>query len=104
MFHFNVTALTVNNITRTLAGIDWRRICAILGLPHSKCDEIEEQFSSDEERVEAAVREWLLRDPLASWRRLIDRLYWCGLDRADSILHYAEELTGMYVIIIIYDS
>ena len=103
MFHFNATALTVNNITNTLAGVGagWRRIClGILGLPDSKFHEIEKQFSSDEERVEAAVREWLLRDPLASWRRLIDRLYWENeFDQADSILHYAEELTGMYVII-----
>ena len=106
MFHFNATALTVTNITNTLAGLDWWIICPnILDLPSSKCDEIEKQFSSDEERVEAAVREWLLRDPLASWRRLIDQLYVYGeFDRADSILHYAEELTGMYVIIIIYDS
>ena len=106
MFHFNATALTVTNITNTLAGLPWWTIGEnILGLLRSKCDEIKKQFSSDEERVEAAVREWLLRDPLASWRRLIDQLYWNDeFDRADSILHYAEELTGMYVIIIIYDS
>ena len=72
----------------------------ILILPSSKCDEIETQCPTNEERVAAAVREWLLRDPLASWRRIIDQLYIYGeLDRADSILHYAEELTGMYMII-----
>ena len=50
--------------------------------------------------MSAAVREWLLRDPLASWRRIIDQLYnWNKGDQADSILHYAEELTGMYMII-----
>ena len=51
----------------------------------------------------AAVRYWLLRDPLASWRRLIERLdYWADVigygrynDIADRIRHYAEELTGM---------
>ena len=87
-----------------MAGLDWKTIGHyILDLPYSKCDEIEKQFSSYKERVEAVVREWLLRDPLASWRRLIDRLYiWDEFDQADSILHYAEELTGMYVII--YDS
>ena len=47
------------------------------------------------------MREWLLRDPLASWRRLIDQLYWQDeAERADSNLHYAEELTGMYMIMI----
>ena len=70
-------------------------------LPNSKYSEITEQFSSDDDRVRAGVREWLLRDPLASWRRVIDMLYISGeAERADSILHYAEELTGMYMIMI----
>ena len=49
------------------------------------------------------MSEWLLRDPLASWRRIIDELYKMELLDAkyrtlgDSILHYAEELTGMYM-------
>ena len=47
------------------------------------------------------MREWLLRDPLASWRRLIHQLYDnYKAERADGILHYAEELTGMYMIMI----
>jgi hypothetical protein len=52
--------------------------------------------------VRAGVREWLLRDPLASWRRIINQIYWeyYEIERADSILHYAEELTGMYMIMI----
>ena len=59
------------------------------------------QFSSADDRVRAAVREWLLRDPLASWRRVIEQLYvYEEVERADSILHYAEELTGMYMIMI----
>jgi hypothetical protein len=42
------------------------------------------------------VREWLLRDPLASWRRIIDNLYIFQYyeTQGDSIVHYAEELTG----------
>ena len=75
----------------------------ILDLSGSKYNEIERQFSSDAERVSAGVREWLLQDPLASWRRLINQLYLEELkDRADSILHYAEELTGMYMIMILH--
>ena len=100
--HSNATALTVDNITSTLNGIGWETIgFYILNLPYSKYDEITKQFSSDDDRTRAAVREWLLRDPLASWRRLIDQLYfWGEAERADSILHYAEELTvtGMYMI------
>ena len=84
--------------------MDWRTIGEdILGLPESKCDEISSQCSTDEERAEAVVREWLLRDPLASWRRLINHLYYqYGMTKtkyqtlADSICHYAEELTGEY--------
>ena len=94
----NAAALTVSNITSTLdlAGIDWRKIGeAILDLPESKCDEISSQCSTDEERTAALVREWLLRDPLASWRRIIDNLYfWDYGTQGDSIVHYAEELTG----------
>ena len=72
----------------------------IFQLPQPKYKEITEQFPTDDERVAAAAREWLLRDPLASWRRIIDQLYFYGEgDRADSILHYTEELTGMYRII-----
>ena len=59
------------------------------------------QYSSDDDRVRTGVREWLLQDPLASWRRMIDRLYDNNeAERADGILHYAEELTGMYMIMI----
>ena len=102
MCSLHATALTVNNITSTLNGIDWWTInINILRLPSSKYDEIMKQFSSDDDRTRAAVREWLLQDPLASWRKLIDQLYdYDEAERADSILHYAEELTGMYMIMI----
>ena len=73
----------------------------MLHLPQSKYKEIERQFSSHAGRVSAGVREWLLRNPLASWRGLISRLYILDkADHADSILHYTEELTGMYMIMI----
>ena len=97
----NATVLTVSNITSTLAGIGLRSIGEdILCLPGSKCDEISSQCSTDEERTAALVREWLLRDPLASWRRIIDGLHrYFGTSSkehslGDSIVHYAEELTG----------
>ena len=76
-------------------------ISTIFNLPLSKQGEITKQFSSDDDRVRAGVREWLLRDPIASWRRLVDQLYRVDeVERADSIVHYAEELTGMYMIMI----
>ena len=96
---FNAAALTVSNITSTLAG-GWSTSDIgkfTLHLPVSKCDEISSQCSTDEERTAALVREWLLRDPLASWRRIIDNLYnWRYDTQGDSIVHYAEELTGKY--------
>ena len=94
------TALTVSNITTALAGIPWRTIGKdILRLPRSKRDEISSQCSTDEERVGALVREWMLCDPLASWRRIIHELHEYSVSRkehtlGDSMLHYAEELTG----------
>ena len=100
--HSNATALTVDNITSNLNGIDWWKIGRdVLRLPKSKFNEITKQFSGDDDRLRAGVREWLLRDPLASWRRLIDMLYhYNEAERADSILYYTEELIGMYMIMI----
>lgn len=55
-----------------------------------------DEYDTDEQRKTALIGYWLLRDPIASWRRLI-----CELDRndrldlADKIRHYAEEPTGM---------
>ena len=100
----NAVVLTISNITSTLAGIPWRDIgLCILRLPVSKYDEIS-QCSTDEERTAALVREWLLRDPLASWRRIIRELhtfmYYTSSGEhflGDTIVHYAEELTGKCV-------
>ena len=91
----------MDNITTVLRGIHWGTVGDILRLPDSKHGEITKQFSSDDDRVRAGVKEWLLRDPIASWRRLVDQLYREGKSKqADSIVHYAEELTGMYMIMI----
>ena len=102
---FTATALTVDNITGALKGIGWGTIGQyIFHLPNSKHREIAQQFSSADDRVRVGAMEWLLRDPLASWRRLIHQLYaWDVAEQADSILHYTEELTGMCMIkIMIY--
>ena len=78
----------------------------ILGIPHTKLAELRSAHHSDEQEA-AVVRYWLLRDPLASWRRIIFQLdKWVGdsgygqySDIADRIRHYAEELTGMFFFI-----
>ena len=76
----------------------------ILGIPDAQLVKLRFAHHSTEEREAAVVRYWLLRDPLASWRRIIHELdYWAGYhvygyysDIADRIRHYAEELTGMF--------
>ena len=78
----------------------------IIGIPPDKLNEIKADHHSTDEQEVAAVRYWLLRDPLASWRKIIYQLdAWAGLpgyghysDIADRIRHYAEELTGMCLI------
>ena len=77
----------------------------VLGIPAAQLAELWSAHHSTDEQEAAVVRYWLLRDPLASWRRIIFQLdlwavysiFGCGhySDIADRIRHYAEELTGM---------
>ena len=74
----------------------------ILGISAVQLAELQSAHHSTDEQEAAVVRYWLLRDPLASWRRIIYQLdEWAGYgyghysDIADRIRHYAEELTGM---------
>ena len=75
----------------------------ILGIPRAQLAELQSAHHSTDEQEAAVVRYWLLRDPLASWRRIIRQLdnwadepgYGHYSDIADRIRHYAEELTGM---------
>ena len=68
----------------------------MLKIPDSILDEISKEHTTDDHREAAALHYWLLHDPLASWRRLIDQLHW-GHEggHANRISHFAEELTGM---------
>ena len=103
----DATALTVQKILRELKGVNFFKISAlnknILDITSTKLHEIEAFYHSIDQQEMAAVRYWLLKDPLASWRKLIVRLdYWAGVigfgrysDIADRIRHYAEELTGI---------
>ena len=72
----------------------------VLGIYSKKMDEVVGSCHYVKQAKTALVRYWLLQDPLASWRKIIYQLdLWAGyeqnLDIADSIRHYAEELTGM---------
>ena len=88
--------LTVDNVRKALREIHWYKIGEILRIPNSKLREIEGEYPSDEEREVAVIRYWILRDPFASWRRIIDRLTdWGKHYHCIGIRHYSEELTGM---------
>ena len=79
----------------------------ILGIPDAQLAELQSAHHSTDEQEAAVVRYWLLRDPLASWRKIIHQLdewavyygYGHYSDIADRIRHYAEELTGMFFFI-----
>ena len=79
----------------------------ILQIPPAQLAKLRSAHHSTDEQEAAVVRYWLLRDPLASWRKIIRRLdVWAGYlghgyygDIADRIRHYAEELTGMFFFI-----
>ena len=82
----------------------------MLGIPSAKLGELKAAHHSTDQQETAVVRYWLLRDPLASWRRIIEQLDRRAnntdddqySDIADRIRHYAEELTGMCCFIIQY--
>ena len=101
----NTTALTVQNIIEGLRGVDLFNVVGgnIFDIPSAKLDELKAAHHSTDQQEAAVVRYWLLRDPLASWRKIIHQLderadySGCGhySDIADRIRHYAEELTVM---------
>lgn len=76
----------------------WHKVGEMLRFPDSKLSEIEREHMSDEEREVAVIRYWILRDPFASWRRIIKRLTdWERRYHSIRIHHFSEELTGKYV-------
>ena len=92
LYHITV-GLTIDNVRKALHGIHWRKVSVMLRIPFSKCSEIAGEYCSDEEREVAVIRYWTLRDPFASWRKIIKQSE--EHDRAITLHHYSEELTGM---------
>ena len=79
------------------------KVGEMLFISLSKLREIEGEYNSDEEREVAVIRYWILRDPYASWRRIIQQLEaWEGHDHAITVYHYSEELTGMLGVLTIH--
>ena len=97
--YFDATALTVNNVMKVVEEVRWERLCdIILYVPSSKRQEIEDECSTDKDRKISGIKWWIMNDPLASWRRLTQQLYYYKEDTiADKIRHYCEDVTGMCV-------
>ena len=92
----HIAGLTVDNVRKALHGIPWHEVGKVLYIPLSKLREIGGEYRSDEECEVAVIRYWILRDPFASWRGIIQGLEgWRKHDRAITLYHYSEELTGM---------
>ena len=100
---FPAPPLSVENVMAVLEALPWRRVGDELYVPYSK---LASENSTDRQRLAAVIRYWILRDPYASWRRLIhtldsyvsyifnddDNNKW--RDVADRIRKYAEKQTG----------
>ena len=76
----------------------WRDVGERLSIPKASLEIIASDGDSDLERLRGVIRYWLMRDPYASWRRLIWRFHWSLYkdfrQLANSIIKYAEKLTG----------
>ena len=92
--------LSVDRVMAVLGGVAvrWRIVGAWLCVPRAVLDLIASECTSDSECLRKALRYWIQRDPLASWRGLIWGLDDSGNDNlvgvADDVRSLAEELTG----------
>ena len=92
--------LSVDRAMAVLGGVAgmWRWVGARLYVPSAVLDLIASECTSDSECLRKALRYWIQRDPLASWRWLIWRLDRSGnadlVGVADDVRSLAEKLTG----------
>ena len=88
----------------TLPPHKWREFGDILYVPRSKLDQIESQFTSDEERKDEVIRIYHTQHPHPTWEHVSDILYLCGgeydnqqyhnvLDRLQSMFPTGEYLS-----------
>ena len=94
--------LTPSNVMRALRELEEWRWWELRGLgvwlyiPHSKMTEITHNFPNTIDQKKQYIYYWMQKDPLATWRRLINALSWMGETKlADSIRSNAEPLTGI---------
>ena len=83
---FPAPPLSVENVIAVLETLSWIRVGYELYVPSSKLYAIASENSTDRQRLAAVVRYWILRDPFASWRRLIH-----ALDKYEHVQYYDDE-------------
>ena len=92
--------LSVDSVMKTLESLteQWDTVGDWLYIPSAVMDRVASECSNDMECLRRIIRYWLLRDPFASWRRLLHRLDWVDDDEfrkvADSIRSCLEQLDG----------
>ena len=96
--------LSVDSVMAVLGDVAhmWRTMGVWLRIPDATMSYIDGECKDDLERLRRVVRYWLLKDPSASWRRLIWELYYTDYDDliklAGSIKEYLEKLTGQHIL------
>ena len=70
--------MTIENVTRVINRIEgdkWWMVVDSLDIPLSPFEEIERMYSTDTERIHAALDYYVNYHPDASWEHLIEALY-----------------------------
>jgi len=99
LFSTTVVPLTVDNVVEAVDRVktSWQRLGRWLYIPHSNLVEFESKHSSIEGRLKSTIHLWLLTDPYASWRRIIQALDGIKEHKlAGSLCHLAEPIVGMF--------
>ena len=73
----------------TLPPDKWGEFGNVLNVLESKRDQIESQFTSDEERKDEVTRIYHTQHPHPTWEHVSDALYICGGDFDDQLYHNA---------------
>ena len=99
LFSTTVVPLTVDNVVEAVDRVkeSWWHLGQRLYIPSSHLIEFESKHSSIEGRLRSSIHLWLLTDPYASWRRIIQALD--GIEEhkvAGTLHHLAEPIVGMF--------
>ena len=89
--------LSVDSVMAVLGGVAhmWMDVGNGLYIPNATLSYIGGECKDDLERLRRVVRYWILKDPSASWRRLMYLSF--DVDLVNVIKDYAETLTGQHI-------